>query len=233
MAEGDTGWGALGSRLNWLRAGVLGANDGIVSTAGIVIGVAGATTDRTTIMISGLAGLVAGALSMAGGEYASVSTQRDSESTLVDAERRVLAEDPGAAETDLAESLESRGLSAATARQVARELSEFDPLRAHSQIELGLDPEALTSPWQAALSSFVSFTLGALLPLLTIGLLPAGVRVWGCALAVVAALALTGFTSARLGRAPTARATLRVMAVGAATMGVTYGVGTLFGVATA
>ncbi|WP_051815802.1 VIT1/CCC1 transporter family protein, partial [Glycomyces tenuis] len=192
VAGDDTGPGSLGNRLNWLRAGVLGANDGIVSTAGIVLGVAGATTDRATIMVSGLAGLVAGALSMAGGEYTSVSTQRDTEATLVDATERELAEDPEAAEDDLAESLEARGLSASTSRLVARELAELDPLGARSQLEFGLDPEELTSPWQAALSSFVSFTCGALLPLVAIGVLPPGVRVLGCALAVVVALALTG-----------------------------------------
>nr|WP_245598465.1 VIT family protein [Glycomyces arizonensis] len=232
VAGDDTGPSMLGNRLNWLRAGVLGANDGIVSTAGIVIGVAGATTDRATIMVSGLAGLVAGALSMAGGEYTSVSTQRDTEATLVDATQRELAENPEAAEGELAESLESRGLSAPTARLVARELSERDPLRAHSQVEFGLDPDDLTSPWQAALSSFVSFTCGALLPLVAIGLLGPGVRVLGCALAVVAALALTGYTSAVLGGAPRLRATLRVMAVGAATMAITYSAGSLFGIAT-
>ncbi|WP_199033933.1 VIT1/CCC1 transporter family protein [Glycomyces salinus] len=228
----ELGPGELGSRLNWLRAGVLGANDGIVSTAGIVIGVAGATADRATIVVSGLAGLTAGALSMAGGEYASVSTQRDTESTLVDAERRELLDDPAAAEEELRGNLRSRGLSEETARLVARELSESDPLRAHSEIEFGLDPGRLTSPWQAALSSFISFTCGALLPLLAIGLLPIGVRVWGCAAAVLAALAFTGVTSARLGGAPALRAALRVMAVGAATMLVTYSVGTVFGVAT-
>ncbi|MCH7231011.1 VIT family protein [Glycomyces sp. L485] len=232
MSRDEKRHGSLGSRLNWLRAGVLGANDGIVSTAGLVIGVAGATTDRSTIVVSGLAGLVAGALSMAGGEYTSVSTQRDTESTLVDAERRELVEDPEAAEDELAGNLRSRGLSETTARLVARELSESDALRAHSEIEFGLDPEVLTNPWHAALSSFVSFICGALLPLLAIGLLPPDVRVWGCAVAVVAALALTGFTSAKLGGAPPIPAMARVMAIGAATMAVTYAIGSLFGVAT-
>ncbi|WP_460542005.1 VIT1/CCC1 transporter family protein [Glycomyces halotolerans] len=233
MAEEGNTPSALGRRLNWLRAAVLGANDGIVSTAGIVIGVAGATTERATIMISGVAGLVAGALSMAGGEYASVSAQRDTESSLVDAERRELLEDPATAREELAGNLRLRGLSEATARQVAAELSGSDALRTHAEIEYGLDPGELTNPWMAALSSFVSFTIGALLPLLTIGLLPPGVRIFGCAVAVLAALALTGFVSARLGGASPARATIRVMAVGAATMAITYGVGSLFGVATA
>ncbi|WP_246039731.1 VIT1/CCC1 transporter family protein [Glycomyces buryatensis] len=232
VVDGENGPGTLGNRLNWLRAGVLGANDGIVSTAGIVIGVAGATTDRVTILVSGLAGLVAGALSMAGGEYTSVHTQRDTEASLVDAERRELAEDPGAAEEELARNYAAKGLSESTARAVARELSQGDPLRAHAELEFGLDPEELTNPWQAALSSFVSFTCGALLPLLTIGFLPPDVRVIGCALAVVAALAITGYTSARLGGTRTLPAMLRIMGVGVATMAVTYTVGTAFGVAT-
>ncbi|WP_245712387.1 VIT1/CCC1 transporter family protein [Glycomyces sambucus] len=230
-AHGGDDIGSIGNRLNWLRAGVLGANDGIVSVAGIVIGVAGATADRSTILISGVAGLVAGAFSMAGGEYTSVSTQRDTESTLVEAERRELRDDPGAAEDELAESLERRGLSAATARSAARELSAGDPLRAHAAVEFGLDPDDLTNPWHAAVSSFIAFTCGALLPLLAITLLPDGARVWGCALAVVAALAITGYTSAHLGGAAKGPAMLRIMAVGAATMIVTYAVGSAFGIA--
>ncbi|HEX2143827.1 MAG TPA: VIT family protein [Glycomyces sp.] len=231
-AHNGEGPGSIGSRLNWLRAGVLGANDGIVSVAGIVIGVAGATADRTTILISGGAGLIAGAFSMAGGEYTSVSTQRDTEATLVEAERRELAEHPDEAEAELAASLEQRGLTQDTAEDAARELSDGDPLRAHAVVEFGLDPDELTSPWQAAISSFVSFTCGALLPLLAITLLPEAIRVIGCAIAVVAALALTGYTSARLGGAPRRQAMLRIMAVGAATMIVTYLIGSAFDVAT-
>ncbi|NUQ89889.1 MAG: VIT family protein [Glycomyces artemisiae] len=229
-AHGGEELGSIGNRLNWLRAGVLGANDGIVSTAGIVIGVAGATTDRSTILVSGVAGLVAGAFSMAGGEYTSVSTQRDTEATLVAAERRELDLDPQAAEDELTTNLERRGLSAETARAAARELSARNPLRAHAAVEFGLDPDDLTNPWHAAISSFISFTCGALLPLLAITLLPDGVRVWGCAVAVVAALAVTGWTSATLGGAPRGPAMLRIMAVGAATMIVTYAVGSLFDV---
>ncbi|MFC3491747.1 VIT1/CCC1 transporter family protein [Glycomyces rhizosphaerae] len=225
------GPGSIGNRLNWLRAGVLGANDGIVSVAGIVIGVAGATADRSTILVSGVAGLVAGAFSMAGGEYTSVSAQRDTEATLVDAERRELAENPDEAEAELAASLRDRGLSKETAEEAARELSKRNPLRAHAVVEYGVDPDELTNPWQAALSSFLAFTCGALLPLLAITLLPEGIRVIGCAIAVIAALALTGYTSATLGGAPWGRAMLRVMAVGAATMAVTYLVGSAFDIA--
>lgn len=232
-AHEGAGPGSIGNRLNWLRAGVLGANDGIVSVAGIVMGVAGATDDRQAILVSGLAGLVAGALSMAGGEYTSVSTQRDTEATLVEAERRELDENPAEAEDELAASLQDRGLTADTARDAARELSDGDPLRAHAAVEYGIDPDELTDPWQAAISSFISFTCGALLPLLAITLLPESVRIIGCAVAVVAALALTGWTSAKLGGAPRGRAMLRVMGVGAATMAVTYGLGTVFDIATA
>jgi len=231
-AHNGGGPGSIGNRLNWLRAGVLGANDGIVSVAGIVIGVAGAPSDRSTILVSGLAGLVAGAFSMAGGEYTSVSTQRDTEASLVEAERRELDERPEDAEAELATSLQDRGLSEQTARDAARELSSRNPLRAHAVVEYGLDPEELTNPWQAALSSFLSFTCGALLPLLAITLLPEGIRVIGCAVAVIAALALTGFTSARLGGAPRAKAMVRVMAVGALTMLATYVIGSAFNVAT-
>jgi VIT1/CCC1 family predicted Fe2+/Mn2+ transporter len=223
-AHGGEELGSIGNRLNWLRAGVLGANDGIVSVAGLVIGVAGATADRSTILVSGAAGLVAGAFSMAGGEYTSVSTQRDTEATLVEAERRELEANPDAAEDELAENLERRGLSERTARRAARELSEGDPLGAHARVEFGLDPDDLTNPWHAAVSSFISFTCGA-------HLLPDRIRVIGCAIAVVAALALTGYTSARLGGAPRTPAMLRIMAVGAATMIGTYAVGSAFDVA--
>lgn len=222
----------LGRRLNWLRAGVLGANDGIVSTAGIVVGVAGATTDRTTVLMAGVAGLVAGALSMAGGEYVSVSTQRDTEHAALKLETEELKTMPEAEETELAEIYEDKGLSPKLAREVARELSENNALQAHAEAELGIDPEDLTSPWQAAWASLVSFAVGALLPLLAITLPPAPWRVWTCVLAVLAGLFLTGFVSARLGSARARRAVLRNVGVGALTMVVTYWVGTLFGVAT-
>ena len=142
--------GALGARLNRLRAGVLGANDGIVSVAGLVVGVAGATTDRTAIAVAGLAGLVAGAVSMALGEYVSVSSQRDSERAQLAQERRELREDPEQELAELAGIYEAKGLSPGTARSVAEELTEHDALRAHLEAELGLDPDELTSPWQAA-----------------------------------------------------------------------------------
>ncbi|MEJ2853408.1 MULTISPECIES: VIT1/CCC1 transporter family protein [unclassified Saccharothrix] len=220
----------LAERLNWLRAGVLGANDGIVSTAGLVVGVAGATADRTTVLAAGVAGLVAGALSMAGGEYVSVSTQRDTERAALRLEARELREMPEEEERELADIYEDKGLSPDLAAQVARELTEQDALRAHAEAELQIDPDNLTSPWQAAWASLVSFAVGALIPLVAIVLPPLSWRVWTCAVAVLAGLVLTGVISARLGASPVWRAVRRNVVVGSLTMLVTYYVGLLFGV---
>lgn len=221
--------GGVGRRLNWLRAAVLGANDGIVSTAGLVVGVAGATESRTAIVLAGIAGLVAGAMSMAAGEYVSVSTQRDSERALLDLERRELREQPEAELDELTGLLADRGLSPAVARSAAEELTARDALRAHAGFELGLDPDDLTNPWTAALASMAAFALGALLPLLTIGLSSAQVRLPLTVGAVVAALALTGWASARLGRSPRPRAMLRNVLGGVAAMTATYLIGMLAG----
>ena len=213
------------SRLNWLRAGVLGANDGIVSTAGIVMGVAGATDDTTTIAIAGIAGMVAGALSMAAGEYVSVSTQRDSEEALLAKERRELAEQPEEELAELAGLYVEKGLSEQLAMEVAQELTKHDALAAHAETELGIDPDELTNPWHAAWASMLAFTLGALLPLLTITLTPPEVRIWVTAGSVVVALALTGWTSARLSYGSPRTAVIRNVIGGAVAMAVTYGVG--------
>jgi len=215
--------------LNWLRAAVLGANDGIVSVAGLVMGVAGATADRETILVAGLAGLVAGALSMAAGEYVSVSTQRDTERALLAKERRELDEEPDEELAELAGIYRDKGLSEETARQVAAELTAHDDLAAHAEAELGLDAYERTSPWQAALASMAAFTAGALLPLLTITLLPESWRVWGTVLSVVAALALTGALSSRFAGAHVPRAVLRTVTGGLLAMGVTYAVGSAVG----
>ncbi|MFC1418472.1 VIT1/CCC1 transporter family protein [Streptacidiphilus cavernicola] len=219
----------LGSRLNWLRAGVLGANDGVVSTAGIVLGVAGATGDRETLLTAGLAGLLAGSLSMAAGEYVSVSTQRDSERAALDLERRELSRTPEAELDELTGLYQDKGLSPELAREVAVQLTAHDALGAHAETELGIDPDQLTDPWRAAWASFLSFTVGALLPLLAMVLPPTAVRLPLTVGAVLAALALCGWVSARLGGAPVARAVLRNMAGGAVAMGVTYLAGTLLG----
>ncbi|GAA4686232.1 VIT family protein [Nocardioides nanhaiensis] len=216
-------------RLNWLRAGVLGANDGIVSTAGIVMGVAGATSDSTAILVAGVAGLTAGALSMAAGEYVSVSTQRDSELALLEKERRELREEPEEELAELADLYVRKGLDPALAQQVAEQLTERDALGAHAEAELGIDPDELTSPVAAALASMLAFTVGALLPLLTITVSPAGARVPVTVVAVVVALALTGWSSARLGYGPPGRAVVRNVVGGLLAMAVTYAVGALVG----
>ena len=218
----------LNNRLNWLRAGVLGANDGIVSVAGIVMGVAGATTDRTAILIAGVAGLVAGALSMAAGEYVSVSTQRDAELALLDQERRELKEMPEEEFAELEEILSSKGLTDDVAHEVALQLTERNALKAHAVLELGIDPDDITNPWNAALASMVSFVIGALLPMLTI-LLPDPWRIWVTVGAVVCALAVTGWTSARLGYARPGRAAVRNIIGGVLAMAVTFLIGTLLG----
>jgi vacuolar iron transporter family protein len=221
--------GGTGRRLNWLRAGVLGADDGIVSVAGIVVGVAGATSARGAIFTAGLAGLVAGAVSMALGEYVSVSSQRDSELAQMSQEKRELAETPEAELAELTALYEAKGLSAATARTVAIELSVRDPLAAHLDAELHIDPGDLARPLQAAAASALSFTSGALLPLLAILLPPAALRVPVTFVVVLLALGLAGAVSARIGRSNVRRAVLRVVIGGAAGLAFPYGVGHLFG----
>ncbi|MFJ7627953.1 VIT family protein [Streptomyces sp. NPDC097595] len=230
--EHDEPHGAgLGTRLNWLRAAVLGANDGVVSTAGLVVGVAGATDDRGALLTAGLAGLLAGSLSMAAGEYVSVSTQRDSEKAALATEKRELQETPEAELAELTGLLQGKGLSREVAREAAVQLTERDALRAHAEVELGIDPDDLTNPWHAAGASFLAFTVGALLPLLAIVLPPAPARVPVTVLSVLAVLAVTGWWSARLGAAAPGRAVLRNMCGGAVAMAVTYVAGHLLGAA--
>ena len=175
--ESEPHGGSLTARLNWLRAGVLGANDGIISTAGLVIGVAAATTDAGEIATAGFAGLVAGAVSMALGEYVSVSTQRDTERALIDKERKELQAMPAAEHAELVELLRRRGLSDATSVTVADELTEHDALQAHLDVELGIDQQELANPWAAAGSSAVAFASGAVVPLVAILASPAS-RSW-------------------------------------------------------
>ncbi|KGN39456.1 VIT1/CCC1 transporter family protein [Knoellia subterranea] len=230
LAEHDEPHDAtIGERLNWLRAGVLGANDGIVSTAGIVIGVAAATTERSTILTAGLAGLAAGAMSMAVGEYVSVSTQRDTEKALLAKERRELREEPEAELEELTALYADKGLTPELAHEVAVQLTEHDALAAHAETELGIDPEALTNPWHAAWASFISFTLGALVPLLAVLLVPVSARVPVTVVAVVVALLGSGWLSARLGSAPAWPAVRRNVVGGLIAMAVTYAIGSLVG----
>jgi VIT1/CCC1 family predicted Fe2+/Mn2+ transporter len=221
--------GAINTKLNWLRAGVLGANDGIVSVAGIVIGVAAATVERTPILTAGIAGLVAGALSMALGEYVSVSTQRDTEQALLDKERRELIEEPEAELRELMGIYRSKGLSPETARAVAEELTAHDAFAAHVDVELGIDPDELTNPWHAAISSAIAFTVGAMLPLLAILLPPPSSRIPITFAAVLLALGITGWMSARLGGSDPKLATRRVVIGGAIAMAITYAIGRLVG----
>ncbi|MFD7440142.1 VIT family protein [Streptomyces sp. NPDC059909] len=222
---------SLGIRLNWLRAAVLGANDGIVSTAGLVVGVAGATSDRAALLTAGLAGLLAGSMSMAAGEYVSVSTQRDSEKAALAVEKRELREEPEAELDELTDLLEERGLTRDLAREAAIQLTERDALRAHARVELGINPDELTSPWQAAGASFLAFTAGALLPLLAMVLPPSSSRLWVTVVSVLVALTFTGWWSARLGAAPARPAMVRNVGGGALAMGVTYAAGSLLGAA--
>ncbi len=218
------------SKLNWLRAAVLGANDGIVSIAGLVVGVAGATQSRSVIVTAGIAGLLAGALSMAAGEYVSVSTQRDTEKALLAKEKWELENLPEEELAELTEIYEGKGLSKKTASIVAKELTAHDAFRAHVVVVLNLDPDDLTNPWHAAYASALAFTAGAAIPLATIILLPASVRVPVTFVAVLFALSITGFVSAKVGGSEPKKATFRVVAGGALAMAVTYGIGTLFNV---
>ncbi|CAM5313164.1 VIT1/CCC1 transporter family protein [Leifsonia shinshuensis] len=218
----------LSQRLNWLRAGVLGANDGIVSVAAVVVGVAGATPSIPAILTAGLAALVGGAVSMALGEYVSVSSQRDSEHALIAKERTELAEMPDEELAELAGLYESQGLKPETARQVALELTEHDALRAHLSAELGIDMDDVVSPWHAAIASAISFTIGGILPLLTI-LTPPEIRIPLTFVIVLIALAATGYVAAWIGGASRGKAMIRVVIGGALALAATFAIGALLG----
>lgn len=221
---------AFASRLNWLRAGILGANDGIVSIAALVVGVAAATSDIRTILIAGVAGIVAGSISMAAGEYVSVSSQRDSERALISRERQELIDQPDEELAELAEIYQSKGLSASTARLVAGELTAHDAISAHLEAELGIDERQLTNPWHAAFSSALAFLAGATLPMLAITLPPDGWRIPLAFGASLLALAITGWVGARLGNSPPLRPVFRVLAGGTFALLLTWGIGTVLGV---
>jgi VIT1/CCC1 family predicted Fe2+/Mn2+ transporter len=218
------------ARLNALRAAVLGANDGIVSVSSIILGVAGATSSRTAIFAAGIAGLVAGALSMAVGEYVSVSSQRDTEEAYIQHEKLRIKNHPNEEFDELAHAYELRGLSSKTARQVARELTDHDVIRAHIETELHLlDEGDVSSPVGAAFSSLVAFTIGASVPLITVMVVNQTARFFATFVAVLIALFITGFISAGVGHAPRVPAILRVLLGGMLAMLITYGVGHLFG----
>jgi VIT1/CCC1 family predicted Fe2+/Mn2+ transporter len=222
---------ALARRLNWLRAGVLGANDGIVSTAGIVMGVAGATVESGPILIAGVAALVAGSISMAGGEYASVSAQRDSEIAALAKERKELKENPAGELTELADYYRNRGISEELSIKIAQELYAKDPVRAHAEAELGISSDEHVSPKAAAIASFIAFALGSSLPIVAIAGPWIDYREVATVGSVVIALALTGYFGAKIGRAKPMRAVVRNVVVSLLTMGIAYAIGAVLGVA--
>ncbi|TXK18429.1 VIT family protein [Homoserinibacter sp. GY 40078] len=221
--------GGLASRLNWLRAGVLGANDGIVSVAAIVVGVASATPSPAAILSAGAAGLLGGAISMALGEYVSVRSSTDTTEALIAKESAELRDDPDAELAELAALYAAKGLSDETAAAVARELTAHDALAAHLDAELHLDPDDVANPWTAAWASAASFTVGALLPFLTIMLLPESVRIPLTFAAVLVALAATGAVSGRLGGANPVRPVIRNVVGGTLALTATFAVGWLLG----
>lgn len=218
-------------RGGWLRASVLGGNDGIISVASLIIGVAAATPDPSVIAISGVAGLVAGALSMAAGEYISVSAQRDSEQADIEREKQALKTMPKEELAELTAIYQKRGLSDETAALVARELMQNDPLEAHLRDELGLSDDLAAKPLQAALASGITFTIAAALPVIASLIAPPGWTIYAIALVSVIALAILGATGAKLGGAPVLPAVIRVVGWGIIAMAVTAAIGSLFGIA--
>lgn len=221
--------GRIASRMNWLRAGVMGANDGIVSTAGVVVGVAGAAVSSGALLAAGVAAVAAGAMSMGVGEYVSVSSQRDSQAAELATERAQLETDPEEELDQLTRLIQTQGIHPDLARRVAAQLTEKDALTAHARLELGIDPNELVSPWHAAWASTIAFVLGALVPLIAILLTPRSAAVPITALAVVLALAATGSVSAHLGGAGKLRAVARTIGGGLAAMVITYAIGLLMG----
>ena len=216
-------------RISWLRAAVLGANDGIVSTASLVLGVAAAHGSREAILVAGVAGLVAGAMSMAAGEYVSVYSQADTEKAELDRERAELAADSAGEHRELTGIYIARGLEPALARTVAEQLMAHDALDAHARDELGISETLSAQPVQAALSSAASFAVGAALPMATAALTPTALLIPVVAVSSLVFLALLGAVSARAGGAPPVTGALRVSFWGALAMVITAGVGALFG----
>ena len=217
-------------RIGWLRAAVLGANDGIVSTASLIIGVAAASTGQAEILVAGVAGLVAGAMSMAAGEYVSVSSQADTETASLNKERAELAEQPAFEHAELKAIYVTRGLDEALADQVATQLMARDALGAHARDELGISEMTTARPVQAALTSALTFAVGAALPLLTVLVVPADWLIWAVAIASLVFLGILGAVGARAGGADPWRPTVRVLFWGALAMAITAGIGAIFGI---
>lgn len=220
----------LSGRAGWLRAAMLGADDAIVSTASLMLGVAASSATRTSILVAGIAGLVAGALSMAAGEYVSVSSQRDAEQADIAREKRELRDQPDAELEELTQIYLAKGLSRSLAREVAEQLSARDGLGAHLREELGIDPNDLARPFQAAWISALSFGSFALVPILALVAAPASVRMETIALVSLLCLAVLGAAGAAIGGAPRVRGALRVVAGGGIAMGVTAVIGRIVGV---
>ena len=216
-------------RIGWLRAAVLGANDGIVSTASLILGVAAAGASSKSILIAGVAGLVAGAMSMASGEYVSVSSQADTEHADLDRERKELAADPEQEHAEMAAIYVERGLDIGLGSDVATQLMAHDALGAHARDELGISATSIARPVQAALASFGTFAVGAVLPLLIVLLVPVSTLMWTVSGSSILFLALLGSLAARAGGASVITAAMRVTFWGALAMAVTAGVGALIG----
>lgn len=221
--------GRILGTLNWLRAGVLGANDGIVSTAAIIFGVAGAAATHATVMLAGIAAVTAGAMSMAVGEYVSVSTQRDLEEGELARQKADLARDPERELAILAQLFEQRGVTEKLAFEVARQMSDKDALAVHARAELGIDPDNITNPWSAAAASMLSFLIGGAIPIAAMLLAPRALEIWVAGAAVLIAMALTGLVSARLGKTPLWSSIVRNVGGGLLAIAITYGVGKIAG----
>ena len=219
------------TRRGWLRAAVLGANDGLVSTASLMVGVAAAAASQGQLVLTGVAGIAAGAMSMAAGEYVSVSSQSDAEAADLARERQNLIDDPAGEHAELAAIYRARGLSADLADQVATALTKADVVGAHSRDELGLTETNVANPLQAAIASALSFLAGGAPPLVIALLLAGGNVLWGIVAVTVVSLAVLGGVGAHLGGAPLARAVVRVVGFGSLAMAVTAAVGRLFGAA--
>lgn len=217
------------SKLNWLRAAVLGANDGIVSVAAVIVGVAGATQDTKVVITAGVAALFAGALSMAVGEYVSVSTQRDTEKALLEKEKHELEVSPDKELEELIVIYQRKGLTRHTAELVGRELTKHDALGEHAEVELRIDPNNLTNPLYAAFASGIAFLSGAVIPILAIVFAPSDYSIQATFISVIIALVITGALSAYAGGARKRTAIIRVVIGGVIAMVVTFGIGTLFG----
>lgn len=219
----------LTERIGWLRAAVLGANDGIVSTASLLLGVAAAGAEHRVLLLTGVSGLIAGAMSMAAGEYVSVYSQADTEKADLARESAELKADPVAEGRELAALYVARGLDADLARQVSAQLMAHDALGAHARDELGISSTMAARPLQAAFASAASFGVGAVLPIAVVALVPLSMLIWGLTVSSLFFLALLGVVSTRAGGAPVGRGTARVVFWGAAAMAVTAGAGALFG----